>query len=176
LHKNLTMKKIFGFIPVILLLLFIQACNKESAEDYNNKIVLQQKGIVEEIDNLKKSIDDYNVLPASDAITNMDNAYNSTVFKIDSAIAFLETVEPYKNDESLLEAAKVFFTTYKQIVEDDYKQIIELYKLPDKMFTQDDQQKLDDLINSTKVELDESFEKFLKVQQEFSKEYDLNLI
>lgn len=176
MHKNLTMKKVFGFIPLILLLIFTQACNKESAEDYNNKIILQQKAIVEEIDNLKKAIDDYNVLPASDAITNMDNAYDSTVFKIDSAIAFLETVEPYKDDATLLDAAKVFFTTYKQIVEDDYKQIIELYKLPDKMFTQDDQQKLDDLLNSTKVELEKSFDKFLKAQKEFSKKNNLNLV
>lgn len=170
------MKKVFSLITVISVLFLLQSCKQESAEEYNNKIINQQVSIVKQIDNLKKSIDDYNILPAAEALKNMDKAYDSTVFQIDSGLAFMETVKPFKKDNSLQEASKTLFNAYKGIVEQDFKQIIELYKLPDSMFTTVEQKKLDSLINLSNQKLQEVYDNFMKSQKSFAKKYKLNLV
>lgn len=169
------MKKVFSLITVISVLFLLQSCKQESAEDYNNKIISQQVSIVKEIDNLKKSIDDYNILPPADALKNMAQAYDATIFQIDSGLAFIQTVEPFKKDNSLQEASIILFNAYKEIVEQDYKQIIELYKLPDSMFTTEEQHKLDSLINLSNQKLQEIFDNFMKSQKYFAKKNNLNL-
>ena len=169
------MKKIFGIITVILLLLSVQSCKRETAKMYNNKIITQQVKVVRKIDNLKKSIDDYNILPASEALKNMSAAYDSAVFQIDTSIALIKKMVPFKNDNSLQQAAIKLFTEYKSTIEQNYKQVIELYKLPDQMFTTKDQHKLTRLMKEAKAKLMKSFNDFSSVQKKFGEKNKLSL-
>ncbi len=169
------MKKIFSIITVTFLLLSVQSCKHETAKMYNNKIINQQVKIVRGIENLKKAIDDYNVIPPIEAIKNMSIVYDSTIFQIDTSIALIDAMKPFKNDNSLQQAAKKLFSDYKGIIEQNYKQIIELYKLPDQMFTKSDQKKLDSLLKDANVKLQSSYNKFYAAQKAFADKYKLSL-
>jgi len=169
------MKKISFVILTFSLLIIFQSCEKKSPVEYNDSIIEQQINVVDKIDELKKAIDNYNVLPADVAVSEMDVAYNKTLFQIDTAIIFLQTIEDFKGDNSLRQGADELFKTYKSVVETEYKRIIELYKLPDNLFTEKEILELDELVKTSSKKMNEAYDKFLKVQQEFAKNNKLAL-
>ncbi len=169
------MKKFLSVIAVLSVFVLVQSCKQESATDYNNKIIAEQQGIVYKIDALKKSIENYNVLSPEDAIKQMNLAYDSVVFQIDSGLAFIKPLEGYKGDLLLKDGAEELFTSYKDIIEHEYKSIIELYKIPDALFTTEDQQKLDLLQEQCNQKLDAAFTKFSEVQKEFASKNNLEI-
>ncbi len=160
---------------VMLMLVGFSACKQESPAEYNDKIIAKQRLVVEKIDDLKKAIDDYYVLPEDVAFDRMDSAYNAAVFEIDSAITFLNNVEPFKDDASLKNAAIVLFTAYQDVVQHEYKQMIELYKLPDEDFQEEDAKTLDNLKQTSTDKLNTAFNNFVKVQKEFADKYNLSV-
>jgi predicted metal-binding transcription factor (methanogenesis marker protein 9) len=169
------MKKKNLFFALLLFVGVFSACKQESPAEYNDKIIAKQRLIVEKIDDLKKAIDDYNILPEDVAFAKMDEAYNIAVFEIDSAIAFLNTVEPFKDDASLKNAAIVLFTAYQDVVQHEYKQMIELYKLPDDKFKEEDAKTLDNLKQTSIDKLNQAFDNFVKVQKEFAEKNNLSI-
>lgn len=170
--KNI-MKKLFSILGAITLIVFLQSCEQESAVEYNNAIISNQQEIVYKIDNLKKAIDKYNILPQDEAINLMNQAYDSVIFQIDTAISFINNVEAIKNDNGLKDAALSLFDQYKEIIEVDYKQIIELYKIPDPLFKVSDQQQLDSLLELSNQKLDDALNAFVQVHNEFSDKNNL---
>ena len=169
------MKKILFILLIGGFILSIQSCKKESPVDYNNSIIKQQVKVVEKIDELKKAIDNYNVLPADVAIDEMNVAYDNVIFQIDSAITFIKTVEDFKGDNSLQKGAANLFINYQSIIETEYKEIIELYKIPDAMFVQADQEHLDELLETSTTKLNTAYDNFTKIQAEFAKNNNLVL-
>jgi hypothetical protein len=169
------MKKILFFLLIGGFVLSIQSCTKESPVDYNNSIIEQQVKIVEKIDELKKAIDNYNVLPADVAIDEMNVAYDKVIFQIDSAMAFIKTVEDFKGDNTLQKGAADLFIGYQSIIETEYKGIIELYKIPDAMFVQADQDKLDELLETSTTKLNTAYDNFTTTQAKFATDNNLVL-
>lgn len=157
------------------LVLTIQSCKRQSPVDYNNAIIQQQVKIVEKIDELKKAIDNYNVLPADVAIDEMNIAYDKAVFQIDSGMQFIKTAEDFEGDNSMKKGAADLFQAYKSIIESEYKSIIELYKIPDAMFTPEDNEKLEELLETSNSKLNKAYDDFLTVQSEFAKTNNLEL-
>lgn len=169
------MKKILFILLAGGFILSIQSCAKKSPVDYNNSIIEQEVKVVGKIDELKKAIDNYNVLPADVAIDEMNVAYDNVIFQIDSAMTFIKTVEDFKGDNSLQKGAADLFTNYQSIIETEYKEIIELYKIPDAMFVQADQDKLDELLETSTTKLNTAYDNFTKIQAEFAKNNNLVL-
>lgn len=169
------MKKIYSLLLLIGIVVAIQSCEKQSPVEYNNGIIAHQVKIVEKIDELKKAIDNYNVLPPDVAIDEMNIAYDKAVFQIDSGISFIQNVEDFKGDNSLKNGAGKLFITYKEIIEGEYKSIIELYKIPDAMFTTEDSEKLEVLSEESNKKLKTAYEDFIKVQKKFEADNNLKL-
>ncbi|MBN2662092.1 MAG: hypothetical protein JXR68_00460 [Bacteroidales bacterium] len=167
------MKKLISLIGVLFLVAFLQSCTQESAVDYNNGIIEHQQEIVYKIDNLKKAIDKYNILPQDEAIDLMNAAYDSVIFQIDTSLSYISKVEDFNGDMSLKDAAQSLFVSYKDIIEGDYKKIIELYKIPDAMFSVSDQQALDSLLEGSNQKLDDVLTKFVAVHTEFADKNNL---
>jgi len=168
------MKRLFSLIAVFFLIISVQSCKQqESAVEYNNNIILHQQEIVYKIDNLKKSIDKYNILPEDEAIELMNMAYDSLIFQIDTGMNYINSIEGFKDDVSLKEATSTLFSTYKDIIEGDYKQIIELYKMPANLFEVSDQQKLDSLLEISNKKLDDALKTFIEVHTKFATENKL---
>jgi len=169
------MRKIIYLLLIPIFIFSLQSCKKESAADYNNSIIEQQIAIVLSIDNLKKAIDNYNAIPAKDAIEGMNKMYDEAIFQLDSGITVVTALDPFKKDATLKTAALTLFNSYKKIIETEYKEIINLYKIPDEMFKTEDQQKLDKLLTESNQKLEESFNAFSLVQKQFAEKHNLTL-
>lgn len=170
------MKKFLNIFGIIAIIFLIAACKKQSPKDYNDKIIKEQITIVKKMTDLKNAINDYNILPADVAIENMNKAYDSLVFQIDTSTKFVTAIGPFKKDETLKKAALVLFNSYLDITENNYKKVIELYKLPTNLFTEKESKELDSLKNDAAVKIDSAFETFSKIQKKFADENNLNLI
>ena len=169
------MKKTVFLSAVFLFSVFFTACKKESPVEYNNKIVQQQVEVVKKIDQLKKSIDDFNILPQNEAINEMNKAYDAAVLQIDTAITVVKGMDAFKSDTTLKNAALNLFISYKKIVMQNYKKVIENYKLPDAMFGAKEAAETQQLINDAKTKLEVAYADFVKVQKEFAKNNNLKL-
>ena len=165
--------KIFGLLTVILSFV---ACQKQSPAEYNDNIVKQQIAIIKKMTVLKNSINDYNILPADVAIENMNKAYDSLIFQIDTSTKAVKAMDPFKKDSTFKNAALDLFDSYHNVAVTKYKRVIELYKLPTNMFTEVESQELDSLKNQAAAEIDEAFAKFSEVQNDFAQKNNLNLI
>ncbi len=169
------MRKFLIPFSLLFLIMFSLACKHQSASDYNNKIIKQQIEITKKIDNLKKAIDDYNVLPQDTAIKEMNVAYDSTMLQIDKSLKIVRAMPAFKKDSLLKSSAINLFNAYQNIVMKNYKQVIELYKLPDAMFTKDDADKLKFLLKDANDKMNTAFSKFSETQKSFAKKFNLNL-
>ncbi len=161
---------------ILILILALFACKKQSPSEYNDKIIKEQIAIVDKLDKMRKALDDYNLLPEDKAFQNMDAAYDSLIFQIDSSIARVKKMGSFQDDSTLQQAALKLFNEYKNITEKNYKRVIELYKIPDKMFTQEDRKEMDSLIADINSRTQKAYEEFIKVQKEFAKKNNLELI
>lgn len=164
---------IFGIIAVIFL---FAACKKQSPKQYNDEIITEQLKIVQKIKALSNAINDYNILPADVAIENMNKAYDSLIFQIDTSTKFVKAMKPFKKDETLKNAALDLFNSYRDVTENNYKKVIELYKLPTNLFTEKESKELDSLKNDASEKINNAFEKFYKVQKKFADDNNLQLI
>ena len=169
------MKRLFFLFLSISFILLIQSCTQDSPVAYNDSIIDHQRKIVEKIDNLKKAIDNYNVLPADVALEEMDIAYNQTIVQIDSGIVFLNGIESFKSDTSFKKSAFLLFKNYKSVVETEYKQIIEIYRIPQNLYSQEDGDKLDQLNETSTVKLNNAYDVFLTAQAKFAEDNNLVL-
>ncbi len=169
------MKKLLSIFTVIFAIVMLQSCKQESPVDYNNSIITQQQAIVYKIDNLKKAIDKYSYIPADEAIKGMNASYDSLMFQIDSGLNFISHLEDFNGDNSLKDAANTLFTSYKSIVEGDYKQVIELYKIPDQYFKPQDQQELDSLLVTSNKKLEDALNAFIEVHTQFADKNNLTI-
>lgn len=169
------MRRIIYFLLISIFVLSLHSCKKESAADYNNTIIEQQIAIVLSIDNLKKAIDNYNAIPAKDAIAGMNKSFDEAISLLDSGINVVKALKPFKKDETFKNGALTLFEIYKQIVENEYKEIINLYKIPDEMFKPEDQQKLDELLTNSNKKLEEAYNTFTAIQKQFAEKYNLTL-
>ncbi len=155
--------------------LFLGACNTQDPVKYNNDLITEQLKIVEKIDDLKKAIDNFNVLSPEVAIDQMNIAYDNAVFQIDSGLLKVKNMENFKDDATLKNGATELFTNYKSVVENEYKNVIELYKIPDNMFTKEDSEKLEKLLQEGNEKLSLAYVDFQKVQQTFATDNKLKL-
>ena len=170
------MKRVIFVAFIGLLAIIWQSCKKQNPAEYNDKIINEQIAITEKIEKMKKAIDDFNLMSdEKQALANMDSAYNSLVFQIDSSIAKVSAMENFKDDSTLKQAALELFNEYKNLTS-KYKRIIELYKIPDEMFTAENSKEIDSLANEIETRSKNAFNKFLKVQKDFAEKYNLNLI
>ena len=169
------MKKLLLLFLTISFISLNQSCKQESPVVYNDLIISHQRKIVEKIDNLKKSINNFNVLPADVALEEIDIAYDQTIAQIDSGIVFLKEVESFKSDTSYKKGAYTLFKNYKSIVENEFKQIIEIYRIPENLYSQEDGVKLDKLNELSTQKFNEAYDNFLKVQAKFAEDNNLVL-
>ncbi|MBN2681084.1 MAG: hypothetical protein JXR58_01125 [Bacteroidales bacterium] len=132
--------------------------------EYNNAIVKLQSLIFESVDKLDMAINNYE--PAE-----MDNAVMEAKINIEAAIQELKKIGPFKENSEYLNAAKLFFETHKELVNNEYSSLVELYKLPEEEFGEEENAIVDSLDNSISTKQDSSFRKFWKIQVQFGKQY-----
>lgn len=125
------MKKLLGFCAIVILLIACQS-RSEKAAAYNDKIIEYQKGIIEAFNGLDTVITQYNV-------EQLDDSYTILIGRIKEGRKGIDALGPHEGDSVLFNAGLALFNGYEEVVSVDYEELIRLLKIPDSVYTKDDQ-------------------------------------
>ncbi|MBI5541135.1 MAG: hypothetical protein HY951_13800 [Bacteroidia bacterium] len=140
----------------------------EEAVKYNDLMIDEQLKISTLFDSLNYCLDSNiskKLLPTHNKIIKQ---IEESTIKINQAEAFDKTDEYKKNIMSL-------FEVYKDIATNEYNQIINIYLLPDSLYTIEDENKLNNYWNNAYKKIQLQLLEFNKFQEEFSRKYNFKL-
>lgn len=157
-------------ILLMLLVTGIVACTSraEKAAGYNDRIIGQQRAIVEALVQMDSTFSDTN---ASKELVGYQYAHLQA--KVKQAILGLDSIGPFQQDPSLQLSARELFRSYEQLIDLDYKKLVEIKLLP--------AESVNVAIVDTNFAVQERIfmqskiaqERFYKAQEEFGKKYNL---
>jgi len=140
----------------------------KKAAKYNDKIIDEQIQIVIKIDSL---IETYTTFINPD----IQIAYDEAVKQVDKSIKVVKKMPKFDKSDTFKNNALTLFETYKSILENEHKEMVRLYALPDADFNQEQANKWDKLAEAADAKTQKAIDKFKTEQQEFADKYNLNL-
>lgn len=165
------MKKISCFITLTF---FIVSCSskKEEAIIYNNNLVNKQIKLVNLIDKLDECFQDTNC----NVKILYDSLCRTTINYIDS----LKTIDNFEGDSTLKVQFKNLLSLYRKVIENDYKQLIDLYFSIDSLDFNEDTIKLLEkrakiLYDSINNKIKSANDRFIVYQKKFAEKYGFKL-
>lgn len=162
--------KDFRILIIALFFPLIVSCqpSTEDAIKYSDGITEQQIEVNEKFSILISSYDAY----VSD---EMDIAYNNTIGQIDKGVEYVNKLEGFEEDAYFREGALAFFKSYKEVLENEHKKIIGLYKLPENEYGTEQVKEVEKLRNQSNIKIDKSFENMFTAQKKFAEKYHIKL-
>jgi hypothetical protein len=164
------MKK--AFLPVILGLLFaFTACNQSDPVEYNDKIVEQYNAVYNAIDSLD------NLLYEDELNEDLvQEQYDVAVSTVDQAIKRIKDLGAFNGDDHFQTAAIEYFERVKDVLENDYPELIDLSKrLESEDFDEDAWDSYFDKIDELYDKLSEKEDALFDAQWDFADEYGITI-
>ena len=162
-------KTTFQTIFYLLITFFFFTCGP-SANDaikYNDTIVIAQKKVIEKEAVLIDAINE-----TSD---NIDLVYEDFKKEIDSSIVTIKKMEAFDKKTDYKDMALSFFSDYKEVAENEYKEMISYAKVPDSLYTEEIDNKVLELSKNIDDKINKSIETFIKFQDNFAAKYKFEL-
>ncbi len=159
------------FTVSFALALFISSCapSSEQAASYNDTIISEQILIIEKIDSLTESFNDYEIPDL------MEKSLNAAKQQIDKSIANVNKLPKFDNTEDYKITTLELFNVYKAVVENEFSEMVKLYKIPDAEFKDEYHLQFEEFQNEAHNKMDKAEAKFSAYQSEFAKKYNLIL-
>lgn len=159
------MKKFFAFVAGISLLFSCQSKETIKPEAYNDSIVSQQTHIA------RLMIDMAN---ASNDIAKAQELRQKAAEQAEASLKALDRLGPYKDDKNLLEAARNLFTFYRDICNNEFKELYELAARAEEgdVEVMERMMAINQQIADKEAPLDEAF---AKAQKEFAEKYGIKI-
>ncbi len=82
----------------------------------------------------------------------------------------------FKRSNTFKNEALILFENYKSILENEHKEMVRLYALPDEDFTQQHSAEWDKQAEAADTKTHKAIDKFKLAQQEFANKYNLELV
>ncbi len=161
------MKQVLLSVVAVFLL---QACmsRAEHAADYNDRIVGEQKSIVDALVIMDSTFSDTNATKEW-----VDMNYANLQARVKKSILALDSIGPFQTDPSLQLSAKELFRSYEALVDLEYKKLVEIKLLPSEsvdLAIVDSNLAIQDRIFTHSKDAQD---RFYKAQEEFGKKYNL---
>ncbi len=172
MHLNLIikikdMKKIIIPVLTVLVLGFV-ACDLKQMDPgtYNDSLVGYDAQLMAKLDSLEL------ILDSNFETEEADKAFETCLAKIDEVIKLTEEMGAFKGDDKFQKAGLEFFNEVKSLVENEYKEIYELYKIPEDKLTEAEINKMNDVWAKIDASFDEKRGAFIEAQKNFADTYD----
>jgi hypothetical protein len=164
------MKRVYALISLLFVILAMTSCGPSSdkAMAYNDKIIDEQIAIIDRIDFMYESFK--NFVPEE-----MDKAYNGARMQIDSGIIRVSKMEAFDESTHFRDSAIILFNVYKSVFENEFKEMVSIYKLPDKKFTKEQKDKWMMLSDQAKKKMNDALQKLQQTQNAFTKKYKFKI-
>jgi uncharacterized protein YpuA (DUF1002 family) len=159
------MKKILAFLAFSSLIFSCQTKETIKPEAYNDSIVSQQSKIA------RLMID---MAHASGDIAKAQELRQKAAEQAETSLKVLERLGPYKDDNKLLVAAQNLFTFYRDICNNEFKELYELAAQaePGNPEVLERMKAINQQIADKEAPLDEAF---AKAQKEFAEKYGIKI-
>jgi len=148
--------KITRFIPLVALVILLVSCDAKKAQDFNNKIVEAQKGLMSEVNSMKKD--------TVDALLKLQHIQDITKAKLKEVVALQS---PDGGD------------AFKQAMQEDFQGIIESYDVLIAMVKQknnaDTLTILQEKFSDWQSKLGDLDKKVIEEQKKFADKYHIKL-
>lgn len=156
------------FYAALSIVLFACTRKAEQAAQYNDVIIQRQKDIIAAFDQFDSTFTDS--LASKDRI---EFAFVNMQSNIKRSLLSLDSIGPFQKDPLLEEAARELFKSYDQLVEEEYRILKDIKLMPAESITAP----MIDTTISVQIRIHDNSklaqEKFLKMQEEFGKKYNL---
>jgi hypothetical protein len=163
------------FIKLSFLTLFFLITTSISAQDvewaikYNDKIV-EMNG--KALNALEVLIDSYeNYIPEE-----MDSLHARAVCVVDSVLRKIKRLAPFEGDSTFKCGAVKLFETYKILLEGEHRWIIELLKLPEEKYGDEQIQSYERYITECNAQCDKAINELMIVQKSFAKKFKFEVV
>jgi len=168
------MTKFKSLLLVIVAAMAITSCgmmgpSTDQAVEYNDNVILRQIAIMDKIEALEESFDEY-IPEEMDAA--LDDALNTT----DEGIKYLEGLEEFGGSFEFRDHSLTFFKVYKGVLDNEYSEMVEIYKLPTEEYTEAEQERWGDLREKAWDKIDEGLAEFNEYQETFATKYNFIVV
>jgi hypothetical protein len=158
-----------AFLFPILICIALSSCDNTShrAIEHNNFIVRQQSSVIEAMQKLDDAIVGSN--------QQIEQYYKNALNKVSYALQMLDSIPDFAENDMLKKEAAHLFSSYKQALNSEYVEIIDICTLPNEAFTVDQSNRLKRISQQLDTKLDKAYKQFCEAQTTFAKEYELSL-
>jgi hypothetical protein len=160
------MKKIFAAFSMVLAAMFLTSCgpSTDQAIAYNDAIIDEQVAIIDKIDFMYESFK--NFVP-----DEMDKAYSDALAQLETGTANVSKMDAFDGKTDFRDAAIELFKAYKSVFDNEFKEMITIYKLPDDQYTKEQEDKWNLLSDQAIKKMDAGLQKLKDIQAEFARKY-----
>lgn len=168
------MTKIKSLLLVIVSAMAISSCSMmgpstDEAVTYNDNIIRKQISIIEKIDALDASFDDF--VPEE-----MDAALEAAIKETEDAIEFLKGLEEFDGSFEFRDNSMRLFKSYLDVLEGEFTEMVAIYKLPSEEYTEVEQDKWGELYDATYDKMSAALEDFNDYQATFAVKYNFIVV
>ncbi len=170
-YKNIKIMRKFLNLFVITSFLFLYSCSPSSkqASKYNNALILQQRHVIEKMDDFIGSLSTYNK-------QEMNKAYQDLQTTIDKAIDTVKQMKGFDGSTEYRDTTLALLQVYKNVTENEFRTVVNLLSKNESEYTNNDAKVVSQTMLQARNKISQANENFKKYQQEFAKKYNLSLV
>ncbi len=158
-------------LSLFLVLSFILtkcAPTTDDAVNYNNKLTNIELNVIDKINALDNAFATYD--PAL-----IEPAMNEAISEIEKAVKKVEEIGDFDGNSEFKDALLNLLNILKKHLNNEYKEQLEIYKLPNDKYTETEENRYNELLDKIEEEYTEAFRKFADAQQKFAEKRGLVL-
>jgi len=162
--KNLTLTMLIALLGIFY------ACKPtvEQAIKYNDDIIAKNDSIAAKLSLLTDAYDKMDP-------EQMDKAFEEALKTTKAGIEFLNKLEAFDNDTSFKAGALNLFKTYESVLENEHKRLIELSKLPESKYGDNEVAEYAKLRDQANSKTDQEINKLTEIQEKFAKKFKFEM-
>ena len=146
------------------------APTKQDAMNYNDKIIKEQKKIVQCEKEFINAVKENLVKGAT-----LENILKELSTQVDESKKIIDGLEKFDKKTDFKDAALKFIAAYRDAVDNEYKAWLKNLKIPDELVTDEVIYQEDELVHAINRKLDKANNEFLDAQKEFAAKYKFKL-
>jgi len=161
------MKKLFAIFTVSLFASTILLSCGPSSDDaikYNNDLVEQRTKVIEKENALTEAI-------SKNMPEKLDILYSEMNKQIDESIEAVNKMYGFDGKTDMKDAVMKLLTTYKEVAGSEYKEMLKYTKIPDSLYTQEEDDKVMELSKKIDDKLNKVDDDFIQAQKLFAEKY-----
>lgn len=141
----------------------------DQAISYNDAIIDEQIAIIDNITAVFESFKDV------DHPDKMDIAYTEAVKQCETGTEVVSKMEGFDGSTAFRDEALSLFKVYKSVLDNELKQMIIIYNLPQEEYTPEKEEEWSTLYDAAFLKMDPGLEKLKAAQEEFGKKYNVEV-